>query len=290
MSKKVLITGENSYIGNLLKKKLQHSADDYEIDTISVRGDSWRENNFGQYDSIVHVAAIVHSKQQVSNLYYEINRDLVGEVAKKAKNEGVEQFLFLSSMAVYGLAEGAIEGDTIPHPKNDYGKSKLEAENLLIDMESKKFTVSIVRPPMIYGPGAKGNYTMLRKIALIAPVLPKINNRRSMLFIDNLLTILEAILSNKIGGIIYPQNDEYTNTSKMMTTIRKAHGKKTIESKLLGSIVISFKNIPGSIGVKITKAFGTLYYSKTISDNVKYSNEKSSLVESIYITEKMNIK
>src|SRR5699024_2819593 len=148
----------------------------------------WKEKDFSMYDVVVHVAGIAHRKETKENaqLYYEINRDLAYDVAQKSKTESVKQFIFLSSMSVYGLEEGVIDGRTPLHPKSNYGKSKLEAENLIQPLENKNFKVAIIRPPMIYGKDCKGNYQRLAKIAKKVPVFPKIDNKRSMIYIDNL--------------------------------------------------------------------------------------------------------
>lgn len=288
MTKKVLITGVHSYIGESLKKSLQNSYTNYDVDTISVRTSEWKAIDFSKYDVIVHAAAVVHSKQQISNLYYEINRDLTVAIAKKAKMRGVHQFLFISSMAVYGLDEGVITDKTVPNPKNDYGKSKLEAEKILEKMKSSNFIVSIVRPPMIYGKGAKGNYNALRKISLMLPIIPKIENERSMLYINNFVMQLENIIAQSLGGTFYPQNSEYVMTSNLMQEIRMAHSKKTKKSIILGWCVKLTKKIPGPIGVKVTKAFGTLRYSeKLLRINGKANDTKEVLLkDSIKQTEK----
>lgn len=291
MTKRILITGEYGYVGKMLQKTLQNSYDDYEVSVISVRNNEWKKNNFSKYDAIVHAAALVHSKKQASELYYKVNRDLTADIAKKAKNDGVGQFLFISSMAVYGLDEGVITDKTVPNPKTDYGISKLEAEKILERMRSSKFRVSIVRPPMIYGVGAKGNYKILRKIALALPIIPKIENKRSILYINNFTMELENIIRLSLDGMFYPQNSEYMVTSDLMRVIRAAHFKKTKMSIILGQCVRIAKNIPGPIGEKATKAFGTLRYSEKllhINDKADVKKEISTK-ESIEKTEKISI-
>src|SRR5690606_7124221 len=117
---------------------------------------------------VIHVAGIAHVKETKENadLYYKVNRDLAFEVAKKAKNEGVKQFIFLSSMSVYGIETGIIKINTPTNPKTNYGRSKLEAEELISSIESDSFKVAILRPPMIYGKGCKGNYIRLANLAI----------------------------------------------------------------------------------------------------------------------------
>ncbi|MDK1736549.1 NAD-dependent epimerase/dehydratase family protein, partial [Dellaglioa algida] len=277
--------GANSYIGHSFLTYARH--ENMEVDEISVHEDEWKHVDFGKYDSVIHVAAIVHSKRQTSELYYKINRDLSLEVAKKAKKDGVSQFIFLSSMSVYGLDEGSIDAKTIPKPKNDYGKSKLAAEKLLLKEQSPNFNISIIRPPMIYGPGSRGNYNVLRKIALMMPILPEIENRRSMLYIDNFLIYLQNIIVQNSSGIVFPQNNEYSNTSEMMRKIRLAHGKKAKFSKMMGRCLLMAKRLPGGMGDRLTKAFGTLYYSNELATiNIEKDIKKILLDESILRTER----
>jgi len=156
--KRILITGANSYIGTSFEKWLRKDSDKYIVDTIDMIGDDWRKKSFAGYDAILHVAGIVHQKKEhkIKDLYYKVNRDLAYETAKKAKEAGVKHFVFLSSMSVYGIEEGVIDETTPVRPKSAYGKSKAEAEELIGGLEDEFFTVSIIRPPMVYGKGCKG--------------------------------------------------------------------------------------------------------------------------------------
>src|SRR5690625_3200465 len=211
--KHILITGQNSYIGNNVKRWLENHPEQYKIDTISMRVDSWEEKDFSNYDVIFHVAGIAHvsTDPKLEDLYYKVNRDLTIEVAEKAKNEGVGQFIFMSSIIVYGdnrINNGVIEIDTPPSPVNFYGKSKLEAEKELEDLASGEFKIAILRPPMIYGKDSKGNYPRLAKLARRTPIFPDFNNQRSMLHIDNLCEFVKLIIDNKESGLFFPQNKE----------------------------------------------------------------------------------
>ncbi|MBE5817407.1 MAG: NAD-dependent epimerase/dehydratase family protein, partial [Clostridiales bacterium] len=186
--KKILITGANSYIGTSFEKYINENySDKYTVDTVDMIDGTWREKDFSSYDSVFHVAGIAHQKETKENapLYYKVNRDLVIEAAKKAKNDGVKQFVFLSSMSVYGMETGVITEDTLPSPKSNYGKSKLQAEEELDKIQSEGFVIAKIRPPMVYGEGCKGNYQTLIKIARKLPFFPDYENQRSMIHIDN---------------------------------------------------------------------------------------------------------
>ena len=157
--KRILITGANSYVGTSFEKYMTQFGSDYQIETIDMRGEDWKKADFSGFDSIIHVAGIVHVKEKNDNLYYKVNRDLAFETAKKAKADRVKQFIFFSSMSIFGMDTGIITDKTKPNPKTPYGKSKLAAEGLLKELESESFRICILRPPMIYGPNSCLLYT-----------------------------------------------------------------------------------------------------------------------------------
>jgi len=278
--KKILIAGKDSYIGTSFEKWLIREPDKYKVDTIDMRNDSWKKKDFSGFDVIFYVAGIVHVKESKKNrtLFYKVNRDLVLETAQKAKKEGVKQFIFLSTMNVYGIEKGVIYNSTLTKPKNAYGKSKLEAEEAINKLRDDSFIVSILRPPMVYGKGCKGNYQRLVRLALTTPIFPKINNKRSMIYIDNLLEFIKVLIDSNRGGLFFPQNAEYVNTSEMVRLIAKAHGKCVIMTKLFNPI-IKVLNLS-----TINKVFGDLVYDMSMSD-YESNYRVCSFVESIKKTE-----
>lgn len=262
--KKVLITGENSYIGNSFQNWVSQYKGEYEVDTISVRDDKWKSTSFSEYDVVLHVAGIAHIKETEENksLYYKVNRDLAIEVAKKSKKDGVNQFVFLSSMSVYGMNQGIITTNTIEKPKSSYGISKFEAENEIKKLIDEKFIVSILRPPMVYGKGCKGNYVSLDKLTNKVPFFPKVENERSMIHIDNLSEFIRIIIDENIGGILYPQNKEFVCTTDMVKMISMYKNKKMYTVSGFNKI---FKLLSNKINI-VSKVFGDLIYEKNISD------------------------
>lgn len=276
--KKILITGINSYVGNSLAEWLEKDPDSYEINRISLRDGFWKELDFSFYDVVVHVAGIAHQKETKENehLYYEINRDLAVEVAEKAKSKGVKQFIFLSSMSVYGLDQGVIDENTPLEPKSHYGKSKLQAEEQINKLIDSKFKVAIIRPPMIYGKECPGNYQRLRKLTLKTPIFPNIDNKRSMIYVDNLSEFMRYLIDNVDKGLYFPQNLEYVNTSEMVQMIAKQHGKKIKLTKAF-NLLLTLMNI----GI-IKKIFGSLMYKK---DNQMYYSSFIDNSKSIELTE-----
>lgn len=261
--KKILITGANSYIGVSFENYMKQWADEYSVDTVDMIDGTWREKDFGGYDAVFHVAGIAHKKETKENaeLYYKVNRDLAIETAKKAKKDGVKQFIFLSSMSVYGMDTGVITNDTVPMPKSNYGKSKLQAEEGITSLRSDNFKVAVLRPPMVYGEGCKGNYNTLAKIALNIPAFPKINNRRSMLYIENLCEFVRLIVNSQGCGVFCPQNAEYVNTTQMANLICQANKKKFHSIRIMNCIIsIAEKTLPS-----FRKAFGSLTYDMNMS-------------------------
>lgn len=284
--KKVLITGVNSYVGTNLKQWLDKNPEHYDVDLITMRDGSWREKDLSSYDSIVHVAGIAHvsTDPKMEEQYYKVNRDLTIEIATKAKQEGVHQFIFLSSIIVYGDDignGGVITKDTIPRPANFYGKSKLEAEQGIEALQEETFNVAIIRPPMIYGKGSKGNYPKLAKAAQKLPVFPDIDNKRSMLHIDNLSEFIKLMINNEEGGMFFPQNKEYVQTSEMVKTIAEVHGNRIKLIKLFNPVLKLMRN---RISI-VNKVFGDLVYEQEIS-NYRKEYRIRNLHESIVVTER----
>ena len=267
--KKILITGANSYIGTSFEKYIKENFScDYQVDTVDMIDGSWKEKDFSQYDSIFHVAAIVHKKEKKipQDLYFKVNRDLAIEVAKKAKSEGVNQFVFLSTMGVYGRNTGKITLETNPTPKTNYAKSKYEAEKILNDLNCSSFKVCIVRPPMVYGKNCKGNYNSIVNLVKRFPFFPRVNNRRSMIHIDNLIEFIRLSIDNIYSGLFFPQNKKYICTSKLAKKVSNELGKKIYLSYLLGIFV--YVLYPFSSIIK--KAFGSYVYVDTEKNNYDY--------------------
>ena len=289
--KKILITGANSYIGTSFEKYLKENyPDDYTVDTIDMKDGTWREKSFAGYDSVFHVAGIAHSdngkiSEEKAKLYYAVNSDLTAETAQKAKADGVKQFIFMSSAIVYGESAPIgktkiITRDTTVSPANCYGDSKVQAENGIRPLNEESFKVVVLRPPMIYGKGSKGNYPLLAKIALKTPIFPYVKNERSMLYIENLCEFVRLMVENEEQGIFWPQNAEYSNTSKLVQMIAEARGKKV---RLIKGFAWSLK-LMGHLTGLVNKAFGNLTYDMNLS---KYTENYrvADLQESVKRTE-----
>lgn len=281
--KKILITGANSYIGTSFEKWVNKCSGQYEVASISIKGNEWKGKSFSSYDVVYHVAAIVHVSENNKAEYFRINRDLAVEVAKKAKEDGVKQFVFLSTMGVYGKATGFINEKTKPNPKTPYAKSKLEAESLLHELSDESFKVAILRPPIVYGKDCRGNYPRLASLAIKTPLFPEIKNERSMIFIDNLSEFVKTIIDKNLSGLFFPQNKEYVNTTELVKLIAKVHGKELKVTRIFNVFVF----LATKIFVIFGKVFGSFTYDmKMLGAPSRFYYETCSFKESIKRTEK----
>lgn len=267
----VLITGLNSYVGNSFYDYVKNNYNSvYNVYRISLKNADIAQFDLKRYDVILHVSGIAHSdygkiNKQRASLYYEINTDLTYRLAKKAKEDGVRQFIFMSSIIVYGESapigvKRIITKDTIPHPNNVYGDSKLKAEEKLKLLADDSFIISIIRAPMVYGNNSKGNYKILEKIALNMPFFPYIENERSVISIDNLCMFIESIIENRKSGFFFPQDDIWMNTSDMVKRIANDNSSNLV---LLNGFAPVLKTMSKFIPM-INKAFGNMVYDKAL--------------------------
>lgn len=271
---KVLITGKNSYVGKNIGNFLLYK--NMEVKYVSVRN-GISEDEFTDVDVVVHCAAIVHKKEaKFAILYDKVNYELTVDIAEKAKKKGVKQFIFMSTMAVYGKSEGEINGNTPLQPKTLYGESKLKAEKALEKIADENFKVSIIRPPMVYGRSCPGNYKKLRMLALKLPVFPLMENKRSFIYVENLAYFVWNTISEGKEGIFMPMDSKTESTDTMSKYICSVNNKEIKFSPFLGKMV---KKIPLN---SLKKAFGSLYYGNDIAEVVSFTGFQ----EAINYTEK----
>ena len=264
---RVLITGAGSYVGESVKKYIMSTSTEFEIESVDTMNDAWKQADFSKYDVVYHVAGIAHvnADSKMEALYYKVNRDLTVEIAKHAQECGVKQFIFMSSQIVFhesqSLKTEVLTKETKENPNGFYGDSKLQAENGLHELESETFKVCILRPCMIYGPNAKGNFPRLAKLATKVPVFPAWHNKRSMLYIDNLAEFVKQAIERELEGTFYPQNREQADTVEIIRYFAKAFGHKIWITKLLNPFVWM-----GSFVLQpINKMFATYYYDPEMS-------------------------
>ena len=291
--KKILIAGAGSYIGQSVCTYLQKWPQDYQVDMMRMSDGSWKEKSFRGYDALLHLAGIVHQEQSKTDnnlapLYEQVNTQLALETAQKAKSDGVGQFIFMSSASVYGLTAPLgktvmITKDTPLNPIDNYGISKVKAEEGLQRLADDNFRLAILRPPIVYGKGCKGNFVILEKMAKRLPVFPKVENKRSMIYMDNLSELIRLIVDDRAQGIFCPQNNEYSNTSDMVSQIAHANGREML---LIGGFNWALK-LMRHVTPKVDKAFGSLCYDFEVS---RYSRDYcvKTQYESILETERQS--
>lgn len=276
--KRVLITGAGSYIGTKVQQWLDKAFDGteklFQVDAVDTINDNWKKADFSKYDVVYNVAGIAHVKAAKGEgpLYYAVNRDMVIAIAKAAKEAGVKQFIHMSSMIVYKevktLAGKQIHKDSEPTPNGFYGDSKLQGERGLLalndndDANDNHMKVCIMRPPMIYGPGCKGNFPRLVWLAQKTPIFPAWHNKRSMLYIDNLCEFVKQLILHEMEGIVYPQNGEYADTVEIIRYYAKANGKKIWITKLFNPFIWLLGDHVRSIG----KMFSNSTYDMDMSE------------------------
>lgn len=283
MGKRILITGQNSYIADSFRAYMEsYEGGTMETTVISVRDAEWKNMDFSQYDVLLHCAGIVHQRENcvTEKVYDSVNRELTKQLAEKAKKEGIGQFIFLSTMNVYGMQTGVITVSTEPQPKSLYGKTKLHAEQELRKLADETFRVCILRPPMIYGKGAKGNYPRLAKLAKKLPVFPYVDNERSMLYIGSLCEFIRVLVEYEETGLFFPQNKEYVRTSEMVRQIAACHGRKIWFTEIFNPVL----RLLSGVGI-VKKVFGSLVYEKSMSEYKKAEYRITDFEESVKMTE-----
>lgn len=289
--KKILITGAGSYIGTKVQYWLEQSPDMFEVEAIDTIDNHWKQADFSKYDVVYNVAGIAHVKAAKGEgpLYYAINKDMVIEIAKAAKAAGVKQFIHMSSMIVYKevktLEGKQIHKDTKPAPNGFYGDSKLQGELGIQALADDSFKVCVMRPPMIYGPGCRGNFPRLVWLATKTPIFPAWHNKRSMLYIDNLCEFVKQLIINEVDGIVYPQNAEYADTVEIIRYYAKANGKKIWITKLFNPLIWMFGDHVRALGKMFSNSTYDMEMSKypfdyhvvSLKDSFKGIEAKNSM-------------
>ena len=279
--KKILISGAGSYIGTSLAGFLAQWPRDYQVDTLDVIGEGWKDADITGYDAVFHVAGIAHQKETDENrhLYFEVNRDLAVAMAQKAKTAGIPHFIFMSTMSVYGMESGVITPDTKPQPKTGYGQSKWEAEAAMGKLADDTFRVAVLRPPMVYGKNCRGNFQTMKKLVEKSPVFPAVQNQRSMVSITNLCAFVRLAVDEQLSGVFFPQNSSPVNTTEMARIMARALGRRVWFSRAAGLAV----EVLATVYPTARKAFSSLTYEGCEQHGYRYCVEDldTSVRESI---------
>ena len=277
--KKVLITGSTGFVGNYLINKYKKKDD---MKTFSFLKDDINSLDYSDIDVVFHLSALVHQMSGASCEEYEkVNITQTLELAKKAKENGVKQFVFMSTVKVYGEeTDSKYSENSICNPEDEYGKSKLKAELELQKLEDEDFKVSIIRTPIVYGYGVKANIKSLINLVNKVPLLPfgKIENKRSMVYIGNLCHLVDEVITQEKQGIFLASDDEPLSTTRLIELIAKNLDKKIYLVKipffesLLKILKPSFhKRLYGSLEVDntITKEKLNLQNPYSAEDGIK---------------------
>lgn len=226
---KLLLTGSSGFIGSYFQSNYGDKCD---IETFSFLKDDFDSLDLTQVDTVIHLSALVHQMGGAAKeKYTKVNVDNTLALAQKAKQSGVKQFVFISSVKVYGEETDTPYTEvTKCEPQDDYGKSKLAAENLLMEMEDNNFIVSILRTPIVYGKGVKANILNLVKLVDKVPILPfgSISNRRSMVYIGNLCDMIERLYECKISGTFLAGDDQPVSTTGLIEIIAKVRNRQVV--------------------------------------------------------------
>jgi nucleoside-diphosphate-sugar epimerase len=252
----ILITGANGFIGTALRRRLQadrrfavraavrrkarlEQADGIElIETGDLAADTdWRTALRG-IDAIVHLAARAHVMQDTAAdplaEYRKVNVDGTLNLARQAQQAGIKRFIFISSIKVNGeqtSADRPFRAEDHPSPVDAYGISKREAEDGLRALcANSEMRFVIIRPPLVYGPGVKGNFlTLLRWLDRGFPLpLASIRNKRSLVAVDNLVDLIATCIDHPsaVDQTFLASDGEDLSTPELLKRTAAAIGKK----------------------------------------------------------------
>jgi nucleoside-diphosphate-sugar epimerase len=225
--KKLLLTGARGFIGSYFQKKYAHK---YEIQTFSFLKDDIETLHVKGVETVIHLSALVHQMGGASDEAYErINVEQTLQLARKAKENQVKQFIFMSTVKVYGEESDVAYTEASPcHPEDAYGRSKLKAEQELQALVDEDFTVSIIRTPIVYGRGVKANMQNLMKLVDSMPLLPLrgIDNKRSFVYIGNVCALLDSLIEQEQKGVFLASDDAPLSTTALIQELAKAKKKK----------------------------------------------------------------
>lgn len=249
---RVLVTGANGFVGSRLAGQLGRSdhfslacavrttgtcrfGEEYSIGELGPKTD-WSAALRGQ-DVVVHLAARAHVMDDEAPdplvEYRRVNVDGTLNLARQAIDAGVRRFVFVSSIKVNGEQTDLgqpFTSDQITAPADAYGISKLEAERGLLALGKESgMEVVIIRPPLVYGPGVKGNFATLIKLVEKGFPLPlgAISNKRTLVSLDNLVDLIQVCIDHPAAAneVFLAGDNSDLSTSELLREIGKAVGK-----------------------------------------------------------------
>ena len=260
---RILVTGKNGSLSVAVSEYLQQKAD-CSAKRISVRDDAFPGVDFTTADVVVHIAGVTPQNIKSPQDYETVNVQLTKKLANRCKQDGVKQFIYISSMAVYGAAQsmdcekGTITADTLPNPVTDYGKSKYAAEKTIETLRDQRFSVAIIRVPSIYGKGKTEYIDQYRYLSEKLPFIPAAfeEHKKSAICTENLCELIYLMIVNKADGIVCPDDGPYS-TVDFCTAIHPQKKKNRLFGKLME---LFLKN-----NSRILDYYGTICYSQEIA-------------------------
>lgn len=269
IKKTLMITGASGFIGSNFIERYKDKYNIIPVDLLKIKPE---EIDFRGVDTVLHLAALVHQmKGAPREKYFEVNTELTRQVAEEAKKQGVRHFVFYSTVKVYGY-----DGDLYNHniilneeseckPMNDpYGESKWEAEKILRRLEDDNFKIGIIRPPMVYGKGVKGNMESLIKLVKMLPILPfnYDKNRRSLVNIENLMYLTALVIDKEASGVFLPLDEKNISLKEIVEGIEKAYNLKRINIPMIQPVFWLLTKLKPNIMVRL---FGTLQFDNQLT-------------------------
>lgn len=224
---------------------------------------------FDGIDAVVHCAARVHVMHETSSDpladFRQVNRDGTLALARAAAAAGVRHFVFLSSIKVNGDGtprDRPYRADDVPAPTDPYGVSKREAEDALLALAAETgMRVSIVRPPLVYGPGVRANMAALMKLAVRGVPVPlgAVGNCRSLVFVGNLSALVQRLVeATPDADRIYLISDgEDLSTGQLYAAMARAAGKRAMLVPVPGGLMTAVAALLGR-GDYARRLFGSL--------------------------------
>jgi len=223
---KIIVTGASGFIG---QRFMQYNHGKYELLPVSLQKKDASTLDLQNANVVLHLAGKAHQMKKIDDkIYFDINFELTRKLADRAKQQGVFLFIYMSSVKVYGEESTKVLDEYSPcNPIDPYGRSKLEAENYLRTIQDSKFKVAIIRPPMVYGPGVKGNMVRLLHLAEKNYPLPLggIDNKRSMVFIDNLVELINCVIARNAKGTFIAGDPKPISTEDLVKMMRQLMGR-----------------------------------------------------------------
>lgn len=228
----ILVTGPSGFVGTRLTQRLTEQGFITRSFGRDQTGDlsgntDWRPG-LDNTDTIIHLAGRAHvmneTEADADTIYNRINRDATQTLARQAEAAGVRRLIFVSTSKVMGDLGGPFTARDQPNPTDAYSRSKLAAE-LAVNACDRLQSV-IIRPPLVYGPGVKGNF--IRLLGLVDKGLPlpfgAIRNQRSLIGLDNLCDVLIAAIDGP-DGVYLPADNENPSTPDLVKSIAIALGR-----------------------------------------------------------------